>query len=545
MVLLSIYVCLSFLNSPRGFLGTDTGGKVATLEAMTAGEGIRFDPDIGYWAEEWDADGSLHPFAYTSRYGDKWVNVTTVPMLYAAAPLYDIGGYRLALLLPMLGSVVAAFAARALVLRIAPESDHVLGWAALAVAGLASPLAIYALDFWEHSWGVALMGWALVFLTDVVDESEAARWKAVAAGVLFGIGATMRTEAFVYGAVAGVIAAVLVVRARRWSHVVALAAGAGSAIAVLLAVSALEQATVGTTIRFARATSTAISATTEPTSRVEEALTTLLSLGSGRAGVLLGLAVLLLVVRIGRRGRANHADGSFVMFALAGMTAMYAVRAVDGWGFVPGVVAAAPLVALALGRVSARARYAALVAAAAVPLVIATQFTGGAGPQWGGRYLLVTSFVALCIGVALLPSLVFSARTGLIMLSAAITLGGILWLSVRSHDVARTFDALHDRDETLLVSSLFHLVREGGASTYDQRWLTALPNEWPEVARVASSFGAEQFLLVQHDRERQPVPRDFPGWERIDTESLELFDDVGLRLTTWQRMTPSATGTTP
>ena len=43
----------------------------------------------------------------TARYGDKWLSVTTLPMLYAGYPLYVAGGYRLALLLPMLGSVLA------------------------------------------------------------------------------------------------------------------------------------------------------------------------------------------------------------------------------------------------------------------------------------------------------------------------------------------------------------------------------------------------------------------------------------------------------
>ena len=42
LVVLGVYVGLAFLNSPRGFLGTDTGGKVATFEVMTASG--RFSP---------------------------------------------------------------------------------------------------------------------------------------------------------------------------------------------------------------------------------------------------------------------------------------------------------------------------------------------------------------------------------------------------------------------------------------------------------------------------------------------------------------------
>src|SRR5512134_1368471 len=109
ILLLIAYVALSFVNDPDGFLGTDTGGKVATLEHMVdAGD---FDPDLGYWAEEWDSEGDYHPLYYTSHLGDRWVNVTTLPVVLAARPLYDVGGYRLALLLPMLGAVATALAA--------------------------------------------------------------------------------------------------------------------------------------------------------------------------------------------------------------------------------------------------------------------------------------------------------------------------------------------------------------------------------------------------------------------------------------------------
>ena len=90
------------LNDPRGTLGTDTGGKLATLHMMERNGGL--DPDIGYWAAGDDPTGVLHPLHYTYRMGDKWVNVTTFPMLYAAYPLYLVGGDRAVLLLPMLGA---------------------------------------------------------------------------------------------------------------------------------------------------------------------------------------------------------------------------------------------------------------------------------------------------------------------------------------------------------------------------------------------------------------------------------------------------------
>ncbi|MEE9417808.1 MAG: hypothetical protein V3V01_21195, partial [Acidimicrobiales bacterium] len=168
VAVLLVYAILAVFNSGGvGYLSTDTGGKVATLEAMSQRGDLT--PDVGYWAVQHDPEGRLHPFANTEKRGDQWVNVTTLPMLYAAYPLYQVGGYRLALLLPMLGAVTAAFAGRALAERFRPGA----GWMAYWVLALASPLTIYALDFWEHTWGVALVLWAIELLyRSVADRRE-------------------------------------------------------------------------------------------------------------------------------------------------------------------------------------------------------------------------------------------------------------------------------------------------------------------------------------------------------------------------------------
>ena len=56
LLLLIVYAGVAFaLNDPRGTLGTDTGGKLATLQMMQRHGGL--DPDIGYWAEQADPTG--------------------------------------------------------------------------------------------------------------------------------------------------------------------------------------------------------------------------------------------------------------------------------------------------------------------------------------------------------------------------------------------------------------------------------------------------------------------------------------------------------
>ncbi len=138
MFLFLIYACLSFaLNDPRGTLGTDTGGKLATLHVMEQRGGL--DPDVGYWAADRDPTGVLHPLFYTYKAGDKWVNVTTLPMLYAAYPLYLARRRpRRAACCRCSEAVLCAFAAVRWRAAAAGGGD---GWAAFWIIGLASPSA--------------------------------------------------------------------------------------------------------------------------------------------------------------------------------------------------------------------------------------------------------------------------------------------------------------------------------------------------------------------------------------------------------------------
>ncbi|HVT75485.1 MAG TPA: hypothetical protein VHD87_00530, partial [Acidimicrobiales bacterium] len=268
-VLLAIYLVLSLGNDTRGFLGTDTGGKVATLRAMDAHH--NFDPDVGYWAAKWDPSGALHPLYYTSHIGDRWVNVTTLPAVLAADPLYRALGYRGALLLPMLGAVACALAAAALARRLGARDG---GRLAFWLVGLASPVAIYALDFWEHTLGLAAMAWATIVLVDVVQRRRAA-WFGVGAGVLFGVAATMRTEALAFGAVATAIACLVMVRTRVTAAVVTGACVAAGLAVPLLANQALEHAVLGSSLRSTRAEQTVSDAgSSDSAGRVKEAAIT-------------------------------------------------------------------------------------------------------------------------------------------------------------------------------------------------------------------------------------------------------------------------------
>ncbi len=535
ILLLMIYAALSFaLNDPRGTLGTDTGGKLATLRTMELHGG--FNPDVGYWAADRDPTGVLHPLFYTYKAGDKWVNVTTLPMLYAAYPLYLVGGDRLVLLLPMLGAVACAFAARALARRLGAAT----GWSAFWIIGLATPVAIYALDFWEHSWGLALMMWGAVFLLDVAERR--AGWRgALAAGALFAGAATMRTEALVYLLVAAAVTCLtLVVRDRAWrAAVVRGVAIVVGAVVVLAANQLLERFTVGVSLRASRVAGTAAGAGGSATERAKEALTTSLGMNffGGSADWIAGLLVVGLVAYGVWALRARSDDRRLLGIAAVTLAVVVIVlRFADGLGFVPGLLTASPVavVGLVFGWRRREFRYPLIVACVALPLVWIFQFSGGAGPQWGGRYELLSGALLAVVGVVVLQGSP-RALLAVVMVAGLVTVGGIAWLSVRSHTVADAMTTIIARHDQAIISRDAHTLREGGAFFEPgAHWLTATSQkDFERAVAILHDSGDTEFALLASNPDA--VPAEIGGYVRGRTEMVALLrPDVKVMVVTYR-----------
>jgi hypothetical protein len=536
LVLLLAYFAMSFaLNDPRGTLGTDTGGKLATLHMMERNGGL--DPDIGYWAERYDPHGVLQPLHYTYRIGDKWVNVTTLPMLVAAYPLYLVGGDRGVLLLPMLGAVACALAAAALMRRLVGGD----GMSAFWIVGLATPVAIYALDFWEHTIGLALMLWAVIVVWDVMERR--AGWRgALVAGVLFGVAATMRTEALVYFVVAfGLAGLVMLWRDRSLLRPIVVGVlGLGGLFAILVGNRLLEQFLIGSDLRGARVAGTAVSSGSAANVRVQEALTTAVGLGfaslsSGKAWVLGGIVVVLIAAGawlLTTRERVRVVAGG-VLLAVAAL--VYVGRFGDGLGFVPGLLTASPFAAVGLFLAwrSPVLRWPALVAVVALPIAWATQYSGGADPQWGGRYILLSGALLAVVGLAALRGR-RRALTAVVALSALVTLGGITWLSVRSNTVAEGMETILARHDDMLISRQTHFLREGGAFyDVDRKWLTATtPEQLDQAVRIAAESQTGEFAVIGDPGQQEP--RRLGAYERGATQLVSFIrPDVKVAVTTY------------
>ncbi|MEZ5229559.1 MAG: hypothetical protein R2710_23705 [Acidimicrobiales bacterium] len=234
---------MSLIVDPLSSLGSDVGGKTATMTVLSSNGSL----DLGYWAEAFDPDGSLYPFYSTSVMDGKWVNATTFPMLYLAWPLHELGGMHLAMILPVLGGVFTATAARRLAAMLGPTDGTVAFW----IVGLGTPVTVYSLAFWEHAPGLALMSWGLVAVVTAVDNHRLA--PALAAGLLFGLAATMRQEALVYGALAGIGLVIgLATTARPLVMLRSSIAMATGGLAMLMANTVFERLVLGSVLRSSR-----------------------------------------------------------------------------------------------------------------------------------------------------------------------------------------------------------------------------------------------------------------------------------------------------
>ncbi|HEY7107532.1 MAG TPA: hypothetical protein VH986_14085 [Acidimicrobiia bacterium] len=517
--LLAILFALSLLLDPRGTLGSDSAGKLATLRVMD--QRGAFDVDVGYWAAHADPTGAFHPLYYTNRVDGQWVQVTTLPQLLLAYPLYRAAGARAVLLFPMLGALLTALAARALARRWSGDR----GWVAFWAVGLATPVAIYALDVWEHSLGLGLMAWGSVFLLDVATGRGG--WRAaLAGGMLFGGAATMRTEALVPLAVAAAIACIAVLaRERRVVPAVTRGAAivAGSVLA-LIGEHVLERVVLGVDLRAGRASSTAGAAGTGVAERAKEALTTTVGINGFAPSTdwVLG-GVIVACVAGGTWYLARRPARTLVGVALFACAALvYAVRFSDGLGYLPGVLTACPLAVAGITVAWSRRelRLAGLLAVATVPIVWVVQYSGNAKPQWGGRYVLLSGVLLATVAVVALGHR-REALVAAIALSALVTGVGVAWLAERSHTVANGMETLVARHDQAVVSLDAHLLREGGAFyDPDRHWLTAPPDRLADAVRIVGDAGDTEVAVLAPAGVR--LPQEVAGFTRGARGSLEV-----------------------
>jgi hypothetical protein len=163
-----------------------------------------------------------------------------------------------------------------------------------------------------------------------------------------------------------------------------------------------------------------------------------------------------------------------------------------------------------------------------------SQFSGGADAQWGARYLL-TSGALLAVVACVALRTHRRALVATVALSALVTLGGITWLSVRSHTVADGMETILARHDQMLISRQPHMLREGGAFyDSDRRWLTATDgSELQRAVHIARDAGVTEFALIGGGD--QAAPATLGGYEQGARQLVSFIrPDVKLGVVTYR-----------
>lgn len=527
-VLALLYAAIALGGDARANSGSDAGGKAATVASMV-GSGT-WDVDIGYWAAEHDPEGRFHPLVKTRRVGDRWVQVTTLPMIYAARPLWSVGGPDLALALPMAGGLLAAWGAR----RLARSAGSTDGWAAFWLVGAGSPVVFYVADLWEHALGVGLV---VATLSVLVDPERSTARSATLAGCAAGLAVSMRAETAVYLAVFSVVAGATGDVRRAWRAGRARAPlVAGAAVAVLCASWLLERLVVGAGLQSSRTSSQLDAAGATPVQRLEQAALTTVGLlpTTSHAALALGAMATGGLVLIGVALRRPDRRIALALGSTA-ITVGAVVRAIEGLGFIPGALPAAPLAggAFGTGRNPVR-RLLVATAIGALPLVWAVQWRGGLEAQWGGRVTLLTGVLLTVVGAVSAEHAGWRTPASMVLVATTVVVSavGVAWHVERTRTVGDAFDDLAAlTGDHVVVTTYDHLPREGGAATVGLRWLQCDEPELTEAVAVARAAGDGDVVLIESSRVDAYRPPTLPDLTAGTTSRVDWLDDVELMVT--------------
>lgn len=523
-----LYGAIVLGGDARANSGSDAGGKAATVATMV--QTGSWDVDVGYWAETHDPEGRFHPLVKTRRIGDRWVQVTTLPMIYAARPLWSVGGPDLALALPLAGGLLAAWGAR----RLARTAGAADGWAAFWMVGAGSPTVFYVADLWEHVIGVGLTVMALSVL---VELERSTKWSAVLAGLAAGLAVSMRAEAALYLAVFALVAVTSGETRRSWWTARGRVALVSGAAAMTLSASWLfERAVVGAGLQSARTSSQLEAAGATPAQRFEQAALTALGLlpSTGRAELALGVVVAFGLVLLGFSLRGPDRR-SAVALGSAAIALGATVRAVEGLGFIPGTIPASPAAggAVAVGR-DRTCRLLIATALLTLPPVWAVQWRGGLEAQWGGRVTLLTGVLLTAVGAVAIERAGWRTPGSMALVAATVVVStaGVAWHVQRTRTVASAFDELVAlTGDRVVVTTYDHLPREGGAATVGLRWLQCDERDLAEAVAVARAAGDDSVVLIESSRDDAYRPPALGGLAAGATSSIEWVDDVELMVT--------------
>ncbi|HTN78471.1 MAG TPA: hypothetical protein VMK16_02260 [Acidimicrobiales bacterium] len=534
-----VALAVAWIGDPRAASFSDAGARLATTKTMAAAG--HWAPDLGYWAADVDPSGAHHAILFAQPHDDQWVAVPSLPLVVAGRPLWQLGGARAAVLLPVLSVVLAAYAARRLS-RWASQGD---GWLAFWFVGLLSPVLFYGADFWEHAPALALG------LLAVALVLEGGMRKVLVGGAIAGLAVAMRNDMFATFAALGVAALVVPEERRRcgqrWRE---LAAGCAALISVVFANSVVEHFVLAPGTGSARAGGRVSILGAQLADRLRDAVITSVGVLANdywlalAIGAVIGLGILLLAA--GAADRSGEASMPGVVGAIVAWGGMAWRFATFGVSTVPGFLCAAPVAALGFfGERTRREQVLFVGSLIAIPTVWMTEWVGGHAPQWGGRYLLLPTSLLIVLAASQVSRL--GARPlviALLGLSAAMSVVGVVWHIDRTRSVARfAEDVMAVPNDVVIIGDQPWMGSEIGTWYGDRRFLSARaedhdpndadPEDVVTVVGVARRAGATEIDVIDSDSHALDRIDENPKYDGFRFESVRttkfLWTDVVIR----------------
>lgn len=455
------------LARTHGFWSPDSAVRYLQVEGLLA-SGYR-DLSVPYPAEALDPGGRYFPLGGWFHFQRGGRFYLSYPPYFSmlSGPLFRLLGFGGLLVIPALSVLATVWISYGVVRSRVPH----LAWPSAAVLGLATPLLVYGVVFWDHSLAVLLATGALALLGGDVEEASGGTWRLVGAGALIGLGMWFRNE--MYPLAAAIVIAWVVAHRPAFRRVAPLAAGiAGPACAVWALNARFFGSPFGwkghdlATTRIggvAQASSNGVSgAAAWATDKFGNAYYQLFSpdfyaynapavaWGLALAGaILLGMVLL----RSGVRRRSSA-------LALAGLTVAVgaSLLVVSARTMVSGLLPAAAVVALA-AFAGARARWERFLWTVIALFAVAVILTGThGGLQWGPRYLL-----------PVLPPLIWLAAVGVARIQSD---AGELWPVLRPG-----LAALAVAGCVLQLSGLDQVQQAASRNARLNAWLRSVPAE--------------------------------------------------------------------
>ena len=153
--------------SIRGFATGDGGVKLWQVQAILRSGNL--DAPLTYPGAVYDPTHLYSPFVEPWAFwqNDQAFTEYTSPFIWISVPLFAWFGQAGLLLLPWLCSALIVIISAWLIWRVRPDRSAAL---VPITVGLASPISIYGMEFWEHTPGTLLAVFAIAAIVKSIDS---------------------------------------------------------------------------------------------------------------------------------------------------------------------------------------------------------------------------------------------------------------------------------------------------------------------------------------------------------------------------------------